>query len=109
MEALRISDAQAWVEANDKRPRVPLKGKAINLAQLDTELGGYGLCASGVEVVAADGSPVTLTELASAVAAHVAVFPPVPPTQAELVAALPDPTKDFPGFKVALADLLTSR
>lgn len=38
--------------------------------------------------------------------------PPAPepaPTTAELVDALPDPTRDFAGFKAALADLLGGR
>lgn len=58
-------------------------GAGINLAQLDTELGGHGLAMNaendGAKVVAiADGSPVTQAELDAAVAAHTAQPEPVP-------------------------------
>ena len=57
---------------SDTRPRVALNGKQINLAQLDTELGGHGLASSATEVVAVAGSPVTTPQLQAAVDAHVA-------------------------------------
>lgn len=56
---------------SDNRPRANLNGKAINLAQLDAELGNVGLCASATEVVAAERASVTKTQLELAVAAHV--------------------------------------
>lgn len=62
----------------DTRPRVTYT-KTIDLAALDTELGGHGLCASDTEIVVAEGSPVTQKQLEAAVAAHVAP-PPAPPT-----------------------------
>lgn len=88
----------------DTRVRVPLNGKQVDLAQLDQELGGFGLCASETEVVAVEGSPVTEPELMAGIEAHV----PLAPTQsrAEIVDALPDPTVDLDGFKAALKDLL---
>ncbi len=49
--------------------------KEINLAQLDQELGGHGLCGSEGEVVAVEGSPVTKKELTAAIKAHVYVDP----------------------------------
>lgn len=55
----------------DTRVRVPLDGKAVDLAQLDAETGGHGLCGSETEVVAVEGSPVTAETLAAALAAHV--------------------------------------
>ena len=89
-EHLRLTNAQAWVEANDTRVRV-VTSKAINLAQLDAELGGHGLCSDDaddiatpeveVAIVACEGSPVTEAQLQAAIAAHVAVFPV--PTPAE--------------------------
>lgn len=63
-------------EPVDERVRVPLNGKTIDLALLDAETGGHGLCADDLEVVAVEGSPVTEVELAAAVAAHVAPPPP---------------------------------
>ena len=49
--------------------------KEINLAQLDTELGGHGLNGAEGLVQVVEGSPVTEAELAAGVAAHVAVWP----------------------------------
>ena len=49
--------------------------KQINLAQLDVELGGYGLNGAEGLVQVVEGSPVTEAELAAGVAAHVAVWP----------------------------------
>ena len=49
--------------------------KEINLAQLDTELGGYGLNGAEGLVQVVEGSPVTEAELAAGVAAHVGVWP----------------------------------
>jgi hypothetical protein len=49
--------------------------KEINLAQLDTELGGYGLNGAEGLVQVVEGSPVTEAELAAGVAAHVPVWP----------------------------------
>lgn len=75
-------------ENTDQRVRVPLNGKEINLAQLDDETGGHGLTASTEVVVAIEGSPVTLAALSAAVAAHVPVWPPPPPTVEELLARI---------------------
>jgi hypothetical protein len=47
--------------------------KKINLAQLDTELGGYGLNGAEGLVQVVEGSPVTEAELAAAIEAHVYV------------------------------------
>ena len=47
--------------------------KQINLAQLDAELGGYGLNGAEGLVQACEGSPVTEAELSAAIAAHVYV------------------------------------
>ncbi len=49
--------------------------KQINLAQLDLELGGYGLNGAEGLVQACEGSPVTEAELVAAIAAHVYVDP----------------------------------
>ena len=49
--------------------------KQINLAQLDVELGGYGLNGADGLVQVVEGSPVTEAQLAAGVAAHVAVWP----------------------------------
>ncbi len=49
--------------------------KQINLAQLDAELGGYGLNGAEGLVQACEGSPVTEAELVAAVEAHVYVDP----------------------------------
>ena len=48
--------------------------KEINLAQLDTELGGYGLNGAKGLVQVVEGSPVIEAELAAGVAAHVPVW-----------------------------------
>lgn len=70
----------------DTRVRVPLNGKLVDLAALDAELGGHGLCGSPSEIVAVDGSPVTADKLKAAIAAHVPPALPVP-TPAEKLAA----------------------
>ena len=49
--------------------------KQINLAQLDVELGGYGLNGAEGLVQACEGSPVTEEQLSAAIAAHVYVDP----------------------------------
>ena len=49
--------------------------KQINLAQLDVELGGYGLNGAEGIVQACEGSPVTEAELSAAILAHVFVDP----------------------------------
>ena len=49
--------------------------KQINLAQLDVELGGFGLNGAEGIVQACEGSPVTEAELSAAIAAHVYVDP----------------------------------
>ena len=59
---------------NDNRVTVATT-KEINLAQLDTELGGYGLNGAGGLVQVVEGSPVTEAELAAAIEAHVYVDP----------------------------------
>jgi len=56
---------------------------AVNLAQLDTDLGGHGLTMNaendGAKIVAvSDGSPVTQADLDAAVAAHAAQPNPEP-------------------------------
>ena len=61
--------------------------KAINLAQLDTETGGHGLCGAEGEVVACDGSPLTEDALREAIKAHKAVMPPTPEQAAQNTAA----------------------
>lgn len=65
------------------RVSVPLT-KPIDLAQLDAELGGFGLAASETEVVAVEGSPVTVEDLTAAVEAHEPSATPEP-TIADLV------------------------
>ena len=57
--------------------------KAINLAQLDAETGGHGLCGAKGEVVAVEGSPLTEEQLKAAIAKHKAVMPPTPEEQAQ--------------------------
>lgn len=52
--------------------------KQINLAQLDVELGGYGLNGAEGIVQACEGSPVTEAQLSAAIKAHKAVWPPTP-------------------------------
>lgn len=69
----------------DNRPRVTTD-KMINLEQLTAELGGVGLCLGDGVIVAAEGAQVTQQQLEDAVTAHVAVFPPPPPTIEELAA-----------------------
>lgn len=59
---------------SDNRPTLETD-KEINLAQLDTELGGYGLNGAEGLVQVVEGSPVTEAELAAGVAAHVYVDP----------------------------------
>lgn len=59
---------------SDNRVRIETD-KTVNLAQLDAELGGYGLSAGPGVIVAAEGSPVTHDELAAAIGAHVAKDP----------------------------------
>ena len=49
--------------------------KPVNLAQLDVELGGFGLNGAEGLVQVVEGSPVTEAELAAGVAAHVGVWP----------------------------------
>ena len=86
-------------EVVDERVRVAAN-KVINLSQLDQEAGGHGLTGSYgdvscfdeqavmAEVVAVEGSPVTEAQLASAVEAHVAVWPDPEPTVADLMAEI---------------------
>jgi hypothetical protein len=70
----------------DTRPRVPLNGKTVNLAQLATEV-GTGLAASDTEVVVAEPtSTVTASALQAALDAHVPV--PEPDPDADLAAAI---------------------
>lgn len=59
---------------DDNRPTLQTT-KEINLAQLDTELGGHGLNGAEGLVQVVEGSPVTDAQLAAGVAAHVAVWP----------------------------------
>jgi hypothetical protein len=65
----------------DNRVRVTTT-KTINLAQLDAETGGHGLCGAEGEVVACEGSPLTEAQLSAAITAHVAVMPPTAEEQA---------------------------
>lgn len=56
----------------DTRPRVPLNGKTINLAQLTAEVGA-ALSASDSEIVVADpASTVTAAQLQTKLTAHTA-------------------------------------
>lgn len=66
----------------DNRVRVSTT-KTINLAQLDRELGGHGLCGAEGEIVAVEGSPVTEAQLTAAIKAHTAVMPPTPEQAAQ--------------------------
>ena len=66
----------------DNRVRVSTT-KAINLAQLDAETGGHGLCGAEGEVIACDGSPLTEEQLKTAIGKHKAVMPPTPEEQAQ--------------------------
>lgn len=68
---------------DDNRVRVATT-KEINLSQLDDELGGHGLSGSDTEIVAIEGSPVTEAQLAGAIKAHKAVWPP---TREEVITA----------------------
>jgi hypothetical protein len=62
----------------DTRPRVPLNGKKVNLAQLAAEVGA-ALAASDTEVVVADpSSSVTAAALQAALDAHTPAVPPDP-------------------------------
>lgn len=71
---------------DDRRPRVPLNGRPINIDQLAAEVGD-ALTASTSEVVLADpASQVTAVELAAAVAAHTPAPVEPTPTLAELAA-----------------------
>ena len=87
---------------DDNRVRVATT-KEINLAQLDAELGGYGLCGSDTEVVAVDGSPVTEAQLAGAVKAHKAVWPP---TREEVITAAIEGAKSLDELKSTLVGIL---
>lgn len=66
----------------DNRVRAPID-KAYDLAALDAELGGHGLCGSEDEIVCVAGSPVTLQQLEAAITAHV---PPVATIEEKLAA-----------------------
>jgi hypothetical protein len=66
----------------DNRVRVSTT-KQINLAQLDAETGGHGLCGAQGVVLAVDGSPLTEEILKSAIAKHKAVLPPSVEEQAK--------------------------
>jgi hypothetical protein len=70
----------------DNRVRVTTS-KAINLAQLDAETGGHGLCGEEGVVVAVGGSPITEEQLKAAIVKHKAVLPPTPEEQAQNAAA----------------------
>lgn len=64
---------------SDTRTRVPLNGKAVDLAQLATEV-GTDLVASDTEVVvASEDSTVTAAQLKAAVDAHVVPAAPADP------------------------------
>ena len=87
---------------NDTRVRVATS-KEINLAQLDDELGGHGLCSSESEVVACEGSPVTEAQLAAAIKAHKAVWPP---TREEIITLAIEGAKSLEELKSTLVGIL---
>jgi hypothetical protein len=87
---------------DDNRVRVATT-KIINLAQLDAELGGHGLSGSDTEVVAVEGSPVTEAQLAAAVKAHRAVWPP---TREEVITAAIQGAKSLDELKSTLVAIL---
>ena len=87
---------------DDTRVRVATT-KEINLAQLDEELGGHGLCGSDTEVVAVEGSPVTEAQLDGAIKAHKAVWPP---TREEIITAAIEGAKSLEELKSTLVGLL---
>lgn len=87
---------------DDNRVRVATS-KEINLAQLDAELGGHGLCGSDTEVVAVDGSPVTEAQLAAAIKDHKAVWPP---TREEIITAAIEGAKSLDELKSTLIGIL---
>lgn len=66
-----------------------ITNKEINLAQLDQELGGQGLCANFTDpankiIQPADGSTVTEAELEAAIEAHIALPEPEPTVEEKL-------------------------
>ena len=87
---------------DDTRIRVATT-KEINLAQLDEELGGYGLSSSDTEVVAVEGSPVTEAQLAGAIKAHKAVWPL---TREEVITAAIEGAKSLDELKSTLVGIL---
>jgi len=87
---------------DDNRVRVATT-KKINLAQLDEELGGHGLSGSDTEVVAVEGSPVTEAQLAGAIKAHKAVWPP---TREEIITAAIEGAKSLDELKSTLVGIL---
>jgi hypothetical protein len=75
------------VTTTDTRPRVPLNGRTINLAQLAAEI-GTALTASETEVVVADETAtVTAEQLQAALDAHVPP-PPAPSADDDLAARI---------------------
>lgn len=87
---------------DDNRVRVATT-KQINLAQLDAELAGHGLCGSDTEVVAVEGSPVTEAQLVGAIKAHKAVWPP---TREEVITAAIEGAKSLDELKSTLVAIL---
>lgn len=87
---------------DDTRVRVATT-KEINLSQLDAELGGHGLCGSDIEIVAIEGSPVTESQLATAIKAHKAVWPP---TREEIITAAIEGAKSLDELKSTLVGIL---
>ena len=87
---------------SDTRVRVGTT-KEINLAQLDAELGGHGLCGSDTEVVAVERSPVTEAQLAGAIENHKAVWPP---TREEIITAAIEGAKSLEELKNTLVGIL---
>ena len=77
--------------------------KEINLAQLDTELGGYGLNGAEGLVQVVEGSPVTEAQLAAAVKAHKAVWPP---TREEIITAAIEGATSLDELKSTLVAIL---
>ena len=87
---------------DDDRVRVATT-KEINLAQLDAELGGHGLCGADIEVVAVDGSPVTEAQLMAAIKTHKAVWPP---TREEIITEAIEGAKSLDELKSTLVGIL---
>ena len=87
---------------DDNRIRVATT-KEINLSQLNVELGGHGLNGAEGIVQACEGSPVTEAQLAAAIKAHKAVWPP---TREEIITAAIEGAKSLDELKSTLIGIL---